>query len=305
LLFQGGGEERRPIGELDPGAPAGLKAMLASARRSRARVLIELPAEQVIARTVTFPAQVRANLAQVVGYEIDRVTPFRADQVCFDFRLREGAPRAEKIEVELAVCRRDLIQGWIERLRGAGAQVEQVTWQNAWPKADLLPREERPRRASPAFALDKLLLLLVVGLAAASLISVPWQKGRILEAREATARRLKSGAEEVFALRTAIERAREGSLAVLEAKSEQPRMMDLLRELTERLPDDTWVQNLDFRDGEVQIRGESSQAAALIGLLEQAPGFTDVAFRSPVVQVATTGQERFHIAFKLVREATP
>jgi general secretion pathway protein L len=279
--------------------------MLASARRGRARVLIELPAEQVIARTVTFPAQVRANLAQVVGYEIDRVTPFRADQVCFDFRLREGAPRAEKIEVELAVCRRDLIQGWIERLRGAGAQVEQVTWPNAWPKADLLPREERPRRSSPALALDKLLLLLVVGLVAASLISVLWQKDWVLEGREEEARGLKKGAEEVFELRTAIERARQGSLAVLEAKSEQPRMIDLLRELTERLPDDTWVQNLDYRDGEVQIRGESSQAAALISLLEQAPGFTDVAFRSPVVQVATTGQERFHIAFKLIRERTP
>jgi general secretion pathway protein L len=61
------------------------------------------------------------------------------------------------------------------------------------------------------------------------------------------------------------------------------------------------VQNLDYRDGEVQIRGESSQAAALIGVLEQAPGFEDVAFRSPVVQVAATGQERFHIAFRYRR----
>jgi len=301
-LWQGLGEERRAIGELDTGAPAALRAMLASVHRGRARVILELPVEAVIARTVTFPAQVRANLAQVVGYEIDRITPFRSDQACFDFRVREDSARPEKIEVELAVCRRDLVQSWIERLRGAGAQAEQVTWPNAWPKADLLPKEERPRRTPSVFALDKLLLLLVVALAAASLASVLWQQDRILEVRSETARELKAQAEEVFELRAAIERARQGSLAVLEAKSEQPRMTDLLRELTERLPDNTWVQNLDFRDGEVQIRGESSQAAALIGLLEQAPGFTDVAFRSPVVQVAATGQERFHIAFRLGRE---
>jgi general secretion pathway protein L len=82
-------------------------------------------------------------------------------------------------------------------------------------------------------------------------------------------------------------------------------MIDLLRELTERLPDNTWVQNLDFRDGEVQVRGESGQATALIDLLDQAPGITEVAFRSPVVQVAGSGRERFHISLKLERQEKP
>jgi hypothetical protein len=74
-------------------------------------------------------------------------------------------------------------------------------------------------------------------------------------------------------------------------------MIDLLRELTERIPDDTWVQSLEYQSGEVQLRGESGQATALIGLLEQAPGIDGVSFRSPVTQVARTGKERFNLAF--------
>ena len=82
-------------------------------------------------------------------------------------------------------------------------------------------------------------------------------------------------------------------------------MINLLRELTERLPDDTWVQNLDYRDGEIQIRGESAQATALINLLDQAPGITEVTFRSPVVQVSGGGRERFHISLKYKRPEQP
>jgi general secretion pathway protein L len=304
LIWRQSAAGRQRLGELEPGAPGALRAMLAT-RRGRARVEIALAREDVITRTVTFPAQVRNKLVQVVGYEIDRLTPFRPDQVCFDFRLRDVAPQGERLEVELAVCRRDLIQGWIDRLRTAGAQPERVTWEGAWPKADLLPGPERARRGASVLSLNRLLFLLVVVLTAAVLASTLWQQGTVLEQRETELEALKAEAEEVFEVRAAIERARQGSLAVLERKSEQPRMTELLRELTEQLPDDTWVQNLDVNGTEVQIRGESAQAAALIGLLDQAAEFTDVAFRSPVVQVATTGQERFHIAFRLVREPPP
>jgi general secretion pathway protein L len=102
-------------------------------------------------------------------------------------------------------------------------------------------------------------------------------------------------------VRDELERARLGSVEVLNRKREQPQMTDLLREVTDLLPDDTWVQTLNYRDGEVDIRGESAQATALIGLLEQGPGISGATFRSPVMQVAQSGKERFHIAFTYSR----
>jgi general secretion pathway protein L len=301
-LCHGRGSEREILGEIGTAAPENvLRALLATTKRGSRRSVIELPREAVMARVVSFPAQVRKNLAQVVAYEIDRLTPFHPDQVCFDFRPLDTPSKGSQLAVELALCRRDLIKTWLERLRSAGAPAEQIVWEGAWPRANLLPAAERPpsrrRRVSPS----KLLLLLVLSLTAAALVTPLWQKNRVLAELEQRVSELKTQADEVYQLREAIERARQGSIAVLESKSRQPRMIDLLLSLTDRLPDDTWVQNLDYRDGEVQIRGESSQAAALIGVLEQAPGFEDVAFRSPVVQVAATGLERFHIAFRYSR----
>lgn len=303
ILYRETDDARETLGKVDSHTSnSTLGALLSETNKgNRRHVLIELPVDLVISRTVSFPVQVRKNLAQVVAYEIDRLTPFHADQLCFDFRPLDIQSRGEKIAVEIALCRRDLVRPWVDRLRNAGAPADKIVWDGAWPKANLLPPAERPKRGGRTLSVSGLLLLLISILTAAVLIGPIWQKSRILADLERDLGQLKTEAEEVYELRSAIERARQGSIAVLERKSEQPRMIDLLRDLTDQLPDGTWVQNLDLREGEVQIRGESSQAATLIGLLEKVPGFENVAFRSPVVQVAATGQERFHIAFRYTR----
>jgi len=299
------GGETLELGVLDGEAPAALAAVLTGVRQDVRRTLVELPAGEVLVRSLSFPEQVRTNLRQVVGYEIDRLSPFRADQVYYDVRIGEGAAPNGKLRVELALCRRDALAHWLQRLRDAGLPADRLTWEGAWPKANLIPPEERPRRPIRLLTPARLLPLLVLTLTAAILITPLWQKQRQIDLLDTQLRGLRVRAAEVDEVRAALERAREGSMVVLQRKMDQPRAVDLLRELTERLPDDTWVQNLDVTEREVQIRGESARATALIGLLEQAPGFSEVSFRSPVVQVATTGQERFHIAFRFQPPEAP
>jgi general secretion pathway protein L len=300
-VYESQGTEVAGVGELDPRDPTLLQAALAGAKGRRRRMVLRLAERQVLKRRVTFPAQVRDNLAQVIGYEMDRLSPFQSDKVYYDFRVLEDLARGGKLRVELALCLREQVQDWLQLVRDAGAQVEQLTWNGAWPKANLLPAKERPQRGTGPFGATKLLLLLVLVLMAAVLAAPIWQKQEIRDERLAQIAELKASAEKVLELRTALEKARAGSVAVLQRKWEQPRMIDLLLELTERLPDDTWVQTMDYRDGEIQIRGESTQATSLINLLDQAPGITEVSFRSPVVQVAGSGLERFHVSLKYKR----
>ncbi|MEA3278339.1 MAG: pilus assembly protein PilM [Pseudomonadota bacterium] len=293
--------ELRSIGELDLHAAGSLQALLAGARREQRRMVIRLPADQVLTRTISFPVQVRDNLQQVMRYEIDRLSPFQADQVFFNFRIQDLSAHGDKLVVELAICRRDRVEKWLKLLREADAPAEQVTWEGAWSKANLLPPEERPHRRRSIFSLNRLLALLILLLTAAALLTPLWQKREIRTLLMTEVDDLKAKAEEVQEVRDALERAREGSVAVLQRKWEQPRVIELLRELTERLPDDTWVQNLDVNGPDIQVRGQSKQATALINLLEKAPGISSVTFRSPVVQVRGLDQERFHISFTYAR----
>ncbi|MCF3971964.1 hypothetical protein L2D92_32800, partial [Pseudomonas aeruginosa] len=68
-----------------PLQPADLDRVLEPRLRSLPRVWL-LPAGQVLQRTLRLPAAAGDRLRAVVGYEIDRQTPFEAGQVSYDIR---------------------------------------------------------------------------------------------------------------------------------------------------------------------------------------------------------------------------
>jgi len=296
-------DERQTIGHLDLRTSGTIPETIVGPTRKWVAVHIELPASDVLLRTVTLPIQVRENLRRVVFHEMDRLTPFQSDDVYFDAHAKNTVARGTKIIIDVAVCRRERVADWLDRLREAGCPASVVTWSGAWADANLLPDTERPRPQRFGASLTLLLALVVVGLGSATLLTPIWQKEAEQEQLQRALTRLRVEAEEVTQVREQLERARHGSIQVLQQKRTQPRMTNLLRELTDLLPDHTWVQTMNVRDSDVDIRGESGQATALIGLLEQGPGISGVSFRSPVMQVAATGNQRFHISFIYQRVA--
>ncbi|MBK1717424.1 PilN domain-containing protein [Thiocystis violacea] len=293
------GLETHPLGEMDLTQTASLPEALAQRDQDRAhKTELRLPRGAVLTRSVSFPARVRSNLPQVIRYELDRLSPFQAKDVVFDFMTHGGAKSADRLSLDLALCRRDLVEGWIKRLAELGSPIDRISWEGAWSGANLLPLEQRPHRRRVRFNLGTASIAASVLLALAIGLTPLWQKNHLAQKLEAELSRVRAQAVAVDELRQELERVRQGSTLVLQRKLDQPPILEMLRDLTDRLPEDTWVQNLEFNEGQVDIRGESGQATALIGTLEQAPGIDGVSFGSPVTQIARTGKERFNIAFR-------
>ncbi|MTW22374.1 PilN domain-containing protein [Allochromatium palmeri] len=293
------GLDTEPLGELNLAHTTTLPGLSDVRDQDRPSVIeLCLPRETVLTRTVSFPSQVRANLPQVIRYELDRLSPFESKDVLFDFAAQSGSKSAERLRLDLALCRRDLIDGWVERLQALGAPVDRITWDGAWSGANLLPSEQRPKRRRLRLTLSSVSVAASLLLVVAILVTPLWQKHQIARQLETEVARLRVQAIAVDEVRQELERVRQGSTAVLQSKLEQPSILEMLRELTTRIPEDTWVQNLEFSAGQVDLRGESGQATALIAILEQAPGIEGVSFGSPVTQIARTGKERFNIAFR-------
>jgi general secretion pathway protein L len=206
-----------------------------------------------------------------------------------------------QLRLELALCRRAQALPYLERLRAAGIRVARLSWRAGWPRANLLPLAERPTPKRLGVIISLALGLLALALLVALLATPLWQRQYERAQLDEQLEQLRSEAETVAALREELEQAQASNLNVLKRSREAPRMSDLLRELTDRLSDSTWIQTLNYRDGTVDMRGQSSQATALIALLEQGPGISAVSFRSPVMQIASDNTERFHIAFDYQR----
>jgi len=73
---------------------------------------------------------------------------------------------------------------------------------------------------------------------------------------------------------------------------------DMLRELTQILPETAWVQEFTFFKREIQLEGFADSASELIPLLEMSPLFKDAVFLSTITK-DKDGKERFRIGLKM------
>lgn len=92
---------------------------------SKTGITLGIPKAWTIIRTVEFPVSVKENLASVVAYEMDRITPFTSDEALFDFKvLKEDGSR---ITLLLMAAKADVVMPYILSLAENGFTVNRIT----------------------------------------------------------------------------------------------------------------------------------------------------------------------------------
>ncbi len=80
---------------------------------------------------------------------------------------------------------------------------------------------------------------------------------------------------------------------------EDYRLRELLDLLSDRTPEDTWLDYLSLSHGQLILRGESKSALKYLTDLSKVDGFTQVKFASPVSRDPGNDMERFNIELGL------
>ena len=106
---------------------AAVRALLERAGETRGRARIALVPGEVLMRPTTMPAATEENLAEVLAFEMDRLTPFKADEVYFDYRVVSRNAAAGQVVAQLAVARRELVDERLTTLRSLGINPHGVT----------------------------------------------------------------------------------------------------------------------------------------------------------------------------------
>lgn len=152
--------------------------------------------------------------------------------------------------------------------------------------ANLLPAEARVAASLGQFSVTKLLLAVFLALGLAWIGSLVihkrvllYQVNRALEEVAPEARQVEAQLEESRALAKQLQSFR---------RIEQtPDKLKILKELTEIVPDNTWLFNLRLSGQNLEISGMSRSASDLIPLLEKSGWLTKTEFASPIVTDAT------------------
>jgi hypothetical protein len=103
----------------------------------------------------------------------------------------------------------------------------------------------------------------------------------------------------IEALQTRISKFQEDRKTLSEFNKEGYPLMEILTLLTQVTPDDTWLNYLSLRKGQLILRGESKSAIKYLSELSKTEGLTDVKFASPVTRNPNSDQERFNVQLQL------
>ncbi len=291
--------ERRVLGRWPlPVDPSALGARLHGRLACLPRHWVLAP-DQVLRRRLQLPAAAGARLPAVMEFEIERQTPFSPGQAFHDVRRLGPGSDPSRLDVELVAVPRALwdsgdLAPWQGQLAGIDvAEGEGTLGVNLLPPA-LRRRQRDPLRPWPW-------VLLAMALACLVLAGAQWLDNR-RDALAALRARVEAAAPGARAAARQVDdaRARIAGVAFLDQKrSQRAAAIDIWRGLTRRLPDGTWLDSWSIQGDQLQVTGSSSDAAALVGALQDAPWWRDPALTSVVRDERHARMDRFTLVATL------
>ena len=269
-------------------------------------MVLILPPDKVLIKRITLPLAAEENLHEVLSFEMDRQTPFSADQVYYDSMVLKRDTGSQTLSIKLVLSPRKAVDELLTRLIDAGLSPDVVS--TSEPKSaatlpvNLLPVDGKKTKSSTTRQLNILLAVAMLLLLAAA-ISIPiLQKQQLIRGLEPQVEQALAAAKKSSDIRLQIQQLVDASTHLVRKKRTEPLVVRVFNEITRVLPDHTWINRLDINAQGIQLQGQSSSSAALIPLLEKSPLLQEVQFRSPVMRTPTTGEERFHLSAELVLE---
>lgn len=267
------------------------------------QLVLRFPASQGLTKILSLPLAAEKNPRQVAGFEMDRLTPFSAAQVYYDINVLERQIEQRRLRVELTALPRTGIDPVLTDMQQWSLRPDVLNIVGGSPAQNLLPPEQRPARRG--LSEQRLLTALMVGalaLVAVAAVLPIWQQRQILIGTIKKTEQLKQAADQALALRDQLDRTLEASRMLPEKKRGFPPSINVLRELTTILPEDTWLERLQVKGDTLQIIGQSAKASALVGIVEASRLFNSAGFMSPVTTDPRTNKERFVLGARIRRE---
>ncbi|TCV92014.1 general secretion pathway protein L [Luteibacter rhizovicinus] len=261
-------------------------------------VALCLPFSDVLRRRLVLPLAARDNLRQVVGYDVDRQTPFRSEDVHFGVRELTGPAPEGRFVAELAAVPRTRLDPLLDRLQALGIPLDRVDVVDGAVRAgvDLLPPGRATRRVNARGRTNMALAVACVLLIFACMAGWLHNRESALDAMRDQVESMRGDAQRVAALRQRLTDSAGASGFLAQRKAEVPAVLPVLNELTHRLPDDTWLERFTLNaSGQIGFQGQSPQAARLIDTLKGATYLGEPSFQGTIQTDPTSGKERFYM----------
>ena len=262
-------------------------------------VIVEIPKGEVLHTRVQLPKVGFWTLRKILGHELARLSPVEPELLYFDFDVKRTDRASRRIDVDLRIVKRHVIDEAIAACLAVGLRVSAIQFAGEARPADW---QQFPIDRA---ALGRLLWRRwSVGILAGAAIVLGLFVVATVIAREAAWNDAVAGAVETERSRALIvdrleRKARMANAAAnfVARQKRAPMFVEILADISRLLPEDTWVSELTLSGNRMRLQGTSRSASDLIAVFDRSPRFANAEFTAPLTKDDQTKGEHFDLSF--------
>jgi general secretion pathway protein L len=265
-------------------------------RVSGGTTVLRLGEADVLGKTVALPLAAERDLGQVLAFEMDRETPFRAEELYWNHRIESADRQSGRLSVRLSLVPKVNLDPLLSALAQIGVRPRRVEIADGPDEGFFLPLDgdgARAHRSDGRLLWPAAACCTVLALAA---VVTPFVRQELaLASLERQIAGGRAAAAKADNLRQEIDRL-SGSAGFIESERDKAgRPLVVLAAATRVLPDDTYLTEMELRQRKATLSGRSAGAARLIAALAADGEFRNAAFSAPVTRLEALKAELFTI----------
>jgi general secretion pathway protein L len=283
---------------------------LAATLMSRDIDFVLSPDEVLVRALDPLPGESRQYLDSIVQHQLERVAPWRTDDVLHTYRVAPAERGNDRVLVTVIATARSLHAQLLEALKALRPREIRMLCrgQQAGDEAVAIPVDNgvaaAMRRARLRWRISAAVsLLLVAILGGASLLGWNWyttDSELTVVAEGVAAQRKRLIAEQRAAPTTD-----QDLKSMVERRWKTPYAVLAMDALAKALPDNTWLSEVRVSEGRIRMVGISKDVPGLVPLIEASPAFAGATFYAPTARLPAGQGDRFHLEARLLPVEKP
>ncbi|MGO1073621.1 PilN domain-containing protein [Lysobacter sp. CA199] len=261
-----------------------------------------LPPAASLRRRLTLPAAAAERLRDVVGFEIDRQTPFTADAVAFDARVIGRRDSDGQLDAELVAVPRQSLDPQLTAIGPLASTLAgiEVSGTDGVPLGvNLLPPAQRRTRSDPFRFWNLALAAVAIFALAAAMWQVLENRSDAIKTLQQTIAKNANAARQAATQRQQMVDLIEGQAFLDRTRAARPSTVEIIDELSRRMPDTTYLEKLAIEDESLLMIGLSREASSLIGKLQGTKLWRSPALTGAVQPDPATSRDRFTLTAEI------
>jgi general secretion pathway protein L len=267
----------------DPGLLS-LRAAL-NQRTGGEAVILRLPASALLERPVILPLAAERDPERVLGYEMERLTPFTADEVYWGYALESRDRARNRLGLRLTFVPKTQVNDLIDTLTGSGGRPDLIEAQTETGQRVIRLQHDRPTGGS-ALMTTRNVAIGLGALTALVVISPFLRQSLAMQDVQSRLTALQPRMHMVDELHRRIAGAGAGGEAVVNETRRVGDMLGALAAVTDILPNDSYLTEFTMRERKMTLTGLSVSAPKLISALSADERVKNPAFTAAVTRDA-------------------